>query len=80
MRLLHCNQDFTFPGAHAQPRLGPGAFLELLQHLFVQTTGQQLQCELHGASEARLQQMSTQSEFDFRALRRQAPDAHISHG
>ena len=41
-------QDFTFPGAHHEPRLGPGAFLDLLQHLYRKTAGAELECELHG--------------------------------
>ncbi|KAK9816340.1 hypothetical protein WJX74_004088 [Apatococcus lobatus] len=48
VRLYHCNQDFTFPASHPQPRLGPGAFLQLLQDLFLKTTGRQLRCRLHG--------------------------------
>ena len=48
VKLYHCNQDFTFPALHPQPRLGPGAFLQVLRELFFCTNGRQLECSLHG--------------------------------
>eukprot|EP00899_Mesostigma_viride_P016525 jgi/Mesvir1/24874/Mv22106-RA.2 len=50
VKLICCNFDFTFPTSHARPRLGPGAFYELLEYVFKKQRGggQELECIRHG--------------------------------
>jgi HAD superfamily hydrolase (TIGR01456 family) len=52
VRLIVCNEDFTFAWADVPPRFGPGAFVTCLEALYTRMTGRQLQYDTYGKPHA----------------------------
>ena len=48
VKLFNCNFDFTYAEHFHTARFGPGAFIKLLELLFTESTGRQLEIIKHG--------------------------------
>jgi len=52
VRLIVCNEDFTFAWADVAPRFGPGAFVTCLEALYTRMTSRPLQYDTYGKPHA----------------------------